>query len=264
MIKLILNRLRRYRDQWGLITQKDKDGGDTCQRTGSAYALMAALGCEVDDRDKPLVEGFLYDLDKLRVAPGRYVRHPIANEPVNGRYTPWYGNPNNFTRDQSVVLQAAMVLLGTTKELRELFEVRKKNKFLHFNTESYDEIEEKVVKFPDIPAPIEFAQFIRGLDLWYLRPLLYILDLQLLTDLYFRQRNIRNLWDSDNMMLPVILSCLCKWPTFWGKLARKLYAKTDAANRYREYYSEAYGRNGINPLGDLYETAFYETIEKYK
>lgn len=258
-LKPILSALTKYRDIWGLITQPDMDGGDTSQRTGSEYALLASLQAEQDDRGKDIRAGFLYDLDKLRVAEGRYVRHPTAQITIRGRYIPWYANPNNFPRDQSVVIQAAMVLLNTKEELRALVKARAKHWFFHFNTESYDDSEDINHTYPDIPAPIEFAQFIRGLDLWYLRPLLYILDLQLLSDLFFRSLNDRNKWDSDNMLVPVMLSSLSKWPTCVGKLAKWLYARTDAVTRLQYYHSDM--NNGIEPLGDLYVLAFNRLIK---
>lgn len=252
------------RDYWSIIVQADGDGGDSAQRTGSAYALWAAIGADQDDRGKSVVDGFLYDLDKLTVAPGRHIRHPIFEAPKNGRYTPWYGNPDNFSRDQSVVLQAAMVLLGTRRQLKELVIARAKNFFLHFNSQSYDDQEPITKKFPDIPAPIEFAQFIRGLDLSLLKPLLYVLDLQLLTDLLFRTVNKRNAYDSDNMFLPVLLSSLCKYPTFIGKIAKKLYARTNAVKMLRAYHSEANGNNGNENLGELYQAAFEQCIQEKK
>lgn len=261
-IALILSQMRNYRDQWNLLTQASKDGGDTAQRTGSLYTLLFALGQVADDKGVGTYQGFTEDLHRLRVAPGRYVRHPSSQDPINGRYIPWYSNPNNFTRDQSVVLQSALVLSGDKDSLRELVQARKQNYFMHFNTESYDDSEEIRKHSPDIPSPIEFAQFIRGLDMWWARPLLYILDLQLLLDVFFRSLNKRNLWDTDNSMMPVMLSCLGKWPTFIGKLARYLYSKTDAPTRLAYYHSEM--NNGIEPLGDLYVLAFNRLIKGEK
>lgn len=255
-----------YRDsKFGLITQKDGDPGDCLQRTSSYYLLLNELGIRNDDRGISRFLGFKRDLDKLYWGFGRYLRHPGGEyNSEKKRYIRWFANPNNVPRDQMVVTQAALVSYDMKDDMWAIIKARAKNFFLHFNSESYDDQEEVRVKFPDIPAPIEFAQYIRGMEAWYLYPALLVLDLQLLSDLYFRQMNERNLYDSDNMMLPVILSCLHRYTTPWGLLAKYLYSKTDAVARLRAYHSESDGKNGIEELGIIYEQAFNKLIKGEK
>lgn len=255
-LKQILSVLTKYRDKFGLLVQRDLDAGDSLQRTSSLYALLGALKAEQDDRGKSIQEGCTYDLALHGVSVGRFRRHPDGKL-VGGRYIRWYANPNNVSRDQTIVMEAAMVINKCKDLLSVHLKQRLKRGFLHFNTESYDDSEPVKKKFPDIPNPIEFALIIRGLDLEFLYPLLYLLDLQLLTDLYFR----KGVNDADNMYLPIMLASLSVYPTLIGKLAKKLYARTNAVECLRNYHSEADGKNGIEPLGELYELAFNTLIK---
>ena len=263
MLKALLSKLTKYRDLFGILTQASGDGGDSAQRTGSLYALLAALKAEQDDRGKSVIEGFRYDLDKLQAFPGRYRRHPDGRC-ENGRWVKWYANPNNFTRDQSSVLQAAMVMLDMESELRDIYAQRKTRYLFHFNSESYDDSEPIRTKFPDPPSLIEVGQFIRGLHKWYLYPLLLITDLELFGFLILRKFSERTRYDSGNMYVPLLLSSLHRYATPWGILAKKLYSRTNDMADVRKYYSEAEGRNGLEPLGELYELVFNTVIKGEK
>jgi hypothetical protein len=260
-LKAILSSLTKYRDLYGLLTQKSKDGGDSLQRTGSLYSLLGALRAEQDDRGKSVREGLLYDIDKYLSIEGRYRRHPNGHLQPDGKYFHWYANPDNLSRDQSIVLQAAMVINGCKGQMTALAKQRMKRLFFHFNTQTYDDQEPLKTKFPDMPSPIEFAQFIRGLEIKWLYPLLLILDLQLLGELIAIKLSDRAKYDSDNMLIPIMLSCLVKMKTPIGALAKILYARTDAVARVKAYYAEGDNKDGIVPMGDLYELAFNKLIK---
>lgn len=252
-IKFLLMQLNKYRDMWGLLVQKDGDGGDSLQRTASYYALLGALNVEVDDRGKSRQDGFKYDLDKYRVARGRYRRHPNGIL-KGGRWIKWYADPNNVSRDQAIVVQAALVIYDQKDEMKDVFRARIKRGLMHFNTESYDDSSVIVKQIPDIPNLHEIGQFIRGMHVWWARPLLYITDAQLILDLIFRTMSGRNLYDTDNMYMPILLAANARYGTFWGAWAKKLYAKTDAVQRLLAYHGA--DNNGIIPLGQLYKVAF--------
>lgn len=252
--------ISEYRDKFNLITQANGDGGDTCQRTASYYLAIKLLGYQMDDLGVSVDAGFLYDTCTLRHSYGRYRRHVDGRQNIAGRWHRWYANPDNFSRDQSIVLQSAFIVFNMKYSLLELFKARAKRLFFHFNTESYDDHELIKKKIPDAPSPIEFAQFIRGLKAWYLYPLLYLLDLQLVFDVCITR--YINPWDSDNMILPILVSSLHRYPTFVGKFARWIYSFSNAKDRISAYYSEENGQNGLRPLGELLCKLFDKEICK--
>lgn len=240
-----------YRDANGRLGQADGDKGDSCQRTASYITLKRFLGEGLADSAQ-LIN--LYE-----VASGRYVRYAGPANEVGRviRYIPWYGNPNNFTRDQSVVLQAALVIEGNRAAMWRLFKARAKRFLFHFNTESYDDQEPITKKFPDMPNFVECGQFIRGLNAWYLYPVLFVTDLQNLFDvLLFRYVTKRAQWDSDNMLLPIVVSNNYKYPTTVSWITKKLYKLSDAPKRLAIYHSEQNEANGNEALGRLYIRAF--------
>lgn len=69
-----------YLDEYGLIVQRDKDGGDAVYRN----ALYSVLASDIKH----------WNLTRSRceVAPGIWVRHPDK--------TKWYSDPSNCSRDQ--------------------------------------------------------------------------------------------------------------------------------------------------------------------
>lgn len=246
-----LTKLYKYRDDWKLITQADKDGGDTANRTGALYVYLKFLNSEVDDRAKPIKEGLAYDLFELEKQSGRFVRHSDPSR--------WYSNINNFTRDQSILIQAALVMYDLKHTMFRIFKQRLKRMFFHFNTEEGDDRPEtKKTKWPDPPAPIEFAQFIRGMECKWLYPLLWLLDLQLVIDvLIVRPITIKQgNKDFDSNYLPILIASLYKGKTMWGLLAKKIYKHTDAPNRIKSYFKEGPGHNGLAPLGEIAVMAF--------
>ena len=121
--------IKNYRDSFGLITQANKDGGDTANRTGMYYTYLKLLGAPNDDLGRPLMSGLSEDLSKLEKYPGRYRRHP---DPAH-----WYSNIWNFTRDQSIQLQAAMSMFLLAKKATILFFARSLIGMFNFNFETW-------------------------------------------------------------------------------------------------------------------------------
>jgi hypothetical protein len=258
MLMVILTNLKKYRDSFGLIVQRDRDGGDAANRNAAAYVYMKVLNCEYDDMGEELNLGAHKVIQAIKGnAPGRYRRHPDS--------THWYSNQDNFTADQSIVLQSMLIVMGKTKEMRELFKARITRALLHFSDMEGDDDPATVKKkFPDVPRPIEFAQFIRGCGAWYLWPLLNLFDLFLLIDPIAAK--LIDQHDFEVQFTPTIISCVHKYPTPVSLLAYKSYKKTCRKDYLRAYFSEApykdgggY-RNGIEPLAEL---AIY-ALENYK
>jgi hypothetical protein len=236
-----------YADSVGRIGQANGDKGDSAQRTASFIVLQRALG-----RPDSMPVSDVQLINYYEVAAGRFVRYPTGKE--GDRYKPWYGEPDNFTRDQSVVLQAAMIMAGAKEAFKRLWKARARRLLLHFNTVSYDDQEPVRKKFPDIPNLVEIGQIIRGFNLWGLWPVLCITDLQNLIDV-LGARKLQP-YDSDNMLLPVLIDNNTNLATPISWLTKKIYRLTDARERLLAYHAEGPGKNGNAELGKLYVEAF--------
>ena len=128
------------RDELGYIVQrKDKnglgegDGGDTLHRMGTyIYGMMLKFrkSDNVNAFGAALGAGYLV-FPGLRVAPGRYIRHPNREE--------WWSKPNETTRDQLIPWIIALGELSRVSQIYtnvfwELFRTLAKRGFFGFNT----------------------------------------------------------------------------------------------------------------------------------
>jgi hypothetical protein len=112
-----------YYDADGLIVQRDQDGGDTAQREGWYWFGRALVQHLPQVNDAFLPERRLtYEqvLAQLEVGQtGIFRRHPHK-----------WNNPDDFTRDQTIPLVAAMGYLGDAARLQRFYhELRRRNWF---------------------------------------------------------------------------------------------------------------------------------------
>jgi hypothetical protein len=147
-----------------------------------------------------------------------------------------------------------MIMSGAKVAFKRLWKARARRLLLHFNTVSYDDQEPIRKKFPDIPNLVEIGQIIRGFNLWGLWPILCITDLQNLIDV-LGARKLQP-YDSDNMLLPILITNNTHLATPISWLAKKIYKMTDARERLLAYHAEGPGKNGNVELGKLYVEAF--------
>lgn len=89
-------------DQFGLIVQRDGDGGDTAQREGWVWFGNWIVENLVGLPAAPLPIPIDYpdSIDLLEVRPGEFCRHPTQGG--------FKSNPDDFSRDQAIPLIAAM------------------------------------------------------------------------------------------------------------------------------------------------------------
>lgn len=234
-ISNIIVNIEDYKDNWDVVVQKNKDGGDALQRN-SHYWLLRKLALD----DQPFSLN-LYNktMNTFEVGYGIYIRHPDKSK--------WYSNPKNCSRDQVSIAILSMVVMNDVVRLKRVAMDLLKRCGFHRNTQ--DGITGKPV-MPDIVSPSELTSILRGLNTWILYPLIAFLDIGMLLDvLYFRKNN---LYDYDNMLASQILVANSKYPTSLSKLSRYFYKRTDYKQRITDYYSESAGKNGIEPLGELY------------
>jgi hypothetical protein len=118
--------MAKFRDAFGLITQPDRDGGDSCNRVAMYYGCLNILNVTEDDLNRHPLDGFYITTTRLtaNLPEGRYRRHPDS--------TKWYSNPDDVTRDQMAPLIAAMVLYGTNVVLFKHLRLRVKRSTVAF------------------------------------------------------------------------------------------------------------------------------------
>lgn len=252
--KELRTRLKFHRNENFLPTQADGDMGDTANRIGALYSCLAALNEPYDDMYTETSAGLRETLIFLTwgLFPGRYRRG----------YAPgrWFNNPDNMTRDQMVPLECAMALTKNFKIARKHLAKRLMRCLFHFSTQNDgDDAGPLKYKFPDPPTFTELAVLVRACNFWLLYPLLMILDLFVLIDVLLSFKFASK--DSDNTLLPQLLTCTLKMPTPVAWLIRHFYAKRDVVDKLKVYHAEGPGLNGFEALGELMVLA-YEKVFK--
>ncbi len=257
-IKTLLQQISGYRHN-GLISQLDKDMGDTLQRTGSYYTLLHFLDVEHDDLGRTLAEGYHQDMQQLTAGKGIYRR---SNDPDY-----WGFDASNCSRDQIFAAQSAIVTFRDFTRGRELFTQFFKRGFLNQNIRknwAYPGDAEYKWKWPDIPTPSQLSLLLRGLGSSLVYPVVFLLDAAMVVDVtLFRKLNARELWDYDIKMLPALIAANSYQPTIWSRLALKYYLqqRADVADRIVYYNQKQF--NGIQPLASIYNLALDKMNDQF-
>lgn len=213
-------------DIYGLIVQKDMDGGDTAGRE-SDFWYAYALSDPYPAQDS---EEFVRVINQLEVAPGLFVRHP----------RPPYNDPNDFSRDQSVPLILALSEMGERGTLKHMLVRQLKNLFRYQNG--------------DIGLFQDAGYYIRGFKCLPMYPLLLLGDTQLLINSVLRvviswvTRD--NTSDDINHTL-ALLQAQRRMPTLISFVARKLYkrcVKGGVQFRWDRYFRPETGANEFNEI----------------
>ncbi|MGZ3769653.1 MAG: hypothetical protein ACXVCP_08550 [Bdellovibrio sp.] len=218
------NMVQPYRDRFGLITQKDEfmDGGDSAHRTAIFYY---GLYLQFENNKVELTKikkRFFEDLKKLRVGPGRFVRHPDGEK--------WYSNPNNFSRDQNTPMVIALGAFGETAEITaNLAEVINSYSFYPNKLKNWTNEEKNFpYDFRDLAPPSDWGMYIRALHEKDYHHLLYLTDLQLLADalnrIFISYYNPQDTSDDINFTL-LLLQADRVMPTFFSKISKWLYTR---------------------------------------
>lgn len=249
-IQKILQEMSFYRNL-GLISQLDKDMGDTLQRTGSYYTLLYFLGADRDDLNRKIEVGFNQDMNALTFKDGIYRR---SNDPDY-----WGYDFRNCSRDQLYAAQSAIVTFRDFKRGRNLFYEFFKRGFLNqniYNNWEYPWEPQFSWKLPDIPTPSQLSLLLRGIGSPFLYPAIFVLDAFILIDIkFFRSYNARELWDYDIKQIPGLIAANSYLPTIWSRWGLNIYMqeRADIAKRVEYYNLEKF--NGIKPLANLYGLA---------
>lgn len=231
-----------------LLSQLDKDQGDTCQRMGTLYALLMIVGDQdLANKTVPMLSiSSTQAFDELEEKWGIYRRSPNPDF--------WGYESNCLSRDQLSILKIGMAALGEKKRLIQVL-IRQILRFgFHQNTHAGGTPDR--LKIPDIIIPSELGVYFRGL----LGPLSiipnHIVDLFFFIDLLLRKVGLSSMWDCDNMLSANLLFANWQYPTLWSRLAMSFYKKTDFMDRLWNYHKDEDGNNGCEPLFWLFKMAF--------
>lgn len=172
----------KFIDKWGLLDKlASPDGGDTCQRMGMYFSLKGMiikgmLRQEIAELSKWYQE----TMEKLHPHSGVLLRHSNPDYDASD----W----DRMSRDQ---LQPMVIAAGywSKSELNKLTIGHLKRGFLFTNNTRQNGATKRnhgtdnysyAWKLPDLTGPEIWGNFIRSHSAWYLWPLLWIFDLELL------------------------------------------------------------------------------------
>lgn len=233
-----------------LICQANGDCGDTLQRMSSYFICMKYLEMSTVYTKQTLEWCGIKTYSKLQKGPNKYTRATLTGT--------WQDETDRASRDQiSITLIAQnMLFFNSTPFFIPLVKYLVNRKFFHDNVYKnwVEKKDHTKLQTPDIVSPSELGTMIRGLGLWYLYPVLCILDLDhvanTMVSLYF------NKWDQSNMLIPNLIFSNSKYTTPLSWLAKKIATRnsSEIERQIRNYYSIE--KNGIPPLGELIILAF--------
>lgn len=217
----------------GLYVQADGDVGDSSHRSGTAMAILGLLGKKAEAWELlSKVERHM----EIGVS-GEYIRHP-------GGYLPsWSDNPRAFSRDQASRVILGYAVLGYKTGIKRWLNSMKQRGFRHQNVIDPTTNEKK---FADIMSPGEFRNLIRGLDLWYLYPVLFLLDIMFIGDIVFRKK-----WDGGSLYVVDLYYACKKYPTGISNLMKFISSKTTVMEEIMKNHSVE--ENGCVELQDLFK-----------
>lgn len=223
-----------------LLSQRDKDQGDTAQRVGTFFTLLAISGYH----DKSNHASLQLSYNLLEARPGIFRRSPDPSF--------WGYNTNNLSRDQLSVLKIGMASNNLTERLKRIAAAQMLRGGFHQNTHPGTDAPINTWKIPDIMAPGELSVYFRSFLGKYSVIPNFFLDALLFVDLYMRKDDN---WDVDNMLALNLLFANYKYPTIWSKIAMEMYLKTNFMSRLYNYHRDDRG-NGCEPLYWLFRIAF--------
>ena len=252
LFKLNNGLLSRYsHEDNGLLMQYNSDQGDTLQRMSSYYTCLKYLNYTSSYHGLELSLSARVAYEVLEAEPNKYTRSANTGE--------WYDETERCSRDQKSITLIAWSMLGFTEHIKRQAKYLISRGFRHDNIYRNGLPKTTENKRPaDFVSPSELGTIIRGLNLWYLYPVLLILDvdhfINTLISLYY------NKWDQSNMLIPNLIMSNTKYPTPLSILSKYIVKRKrlEIEAQIVNYYSIE--KNGIPPLGEIIIKAFRKLI----
>lgn len=222
---------RDYIDGYQLITQHKRaggDGGDSCHRTMNILSCLKLIGEQHSFDTTPIDDSYDRCLNEFSIDGELYRRHPDI--------TKWYSRPENFSRDQCIMLLWGMITFGDDGAVHQLFDAFFNRKFMNQNTypnHTNPGDPEYIKKVADPVTPGQLAMLLRGMNVKWHYPIVCLLDLFMLIDIPlnifddYKSKKKGKRSDAWTMMAAVALSTKQRFdnPVAW--LARKILSFTD-------------------------------------
>jgi hypothetical protein len=248
--------IQNFIDSFGVITQKDGDGGDSLQREGmfafSEY-MHYHLGKIDQNQLQSSTDRYTKILKTLEVSWGNFRRHPDTSK--------WYGQSDRMSRDQltsnivamGVVNQKMLLktLIGHLLKRCLLFTTNTRGNFVMPGDSGYR------WKLPDITGPSIWGAYLRGFYkyLYPIYPIVYglltILDLENVINSYIILYKVKkDPTFSDHLSHQMLLNqayLIYKTPTIMW--AHKVYAWCNPERALDQYFDPS---TGAEPMNDIY------------
>jgi len=254
-----------YRDNFGLIVQEGKDGGDAAHRIGTFYFGMYLIFKDNKVILKKVKKDFEKELSKIKVDKGVYVRHPDK--------TKWYSNPRNFSRDQTFPIVLALGVFDEKEELiANLDNLVKSGSFYPNDLKNWSNEQKKLPSdYNDLAFIGDYGNYIRSLKRYEFYPYLMFSDLTLVVSSiirvgfsYFDKTDTSddlnmslNLLQAEEFM-PTPSSYLAKWIYTTFK-ARNFDNDLPIISAWNYYYRKEGGAPPMNKVYDcLLRKNFYD------
>lgn len=184
-----------YLDENRFVIQSNGDGGDSLNRTCATYILQELTGQNI------LLQFPGKHIALLGNGKGKYRRNTHAEK--------WYSAWNRTSRDQLTPLVIFCSIYGYKRKLWQifadhckrllLFTYNTRKNFVYATLETHNRLSTPDVpwnykwKLPDLTGPEFWALYVRGFRIWWLWPLLCILDIEtLITSIVLRQQPRKN------------------------------------------------------------------------
>ena len=231
----------KYLDGWNLIVTKDKDGGDTAQRMGMYYSGKQWTA-HYNEYDQPLEPEIDYLIGALQHPnkPHIWRRHPDESK--------WYGDWDRMSRDNMTPIVIMLGLYGYTAVLSDFaiglykrfsFMTNTRRNWVYKDKVEHDQKEKYAKwrpgwKLPDICTFEFWGLIIRGLNLWWLYPVLILSDLEHLIGAIFRR-----LSSNKDVLNHTMIWCYInkKYRTPLIYLINRINKKQDLSEKLHRYFS---------------------------
>lgn len=236
-----------------LLSQENKDQGDTAQRVGTLFALLGIIKEKsVEERIEELHPDYVTAMNLLEAEPGVYRRTP---DPAY-----WGSNPRFMSRDQLSILKLAMLIRKDKVRLWDCFKAAAKRLFFHQNYKvDGPQNEELGFKIPDPMTPAEWGVYARAFMGRASVLVTSITDLFFIVDMIAIEVSERARWDGANMLITNVLVADKVYPNIVTKFVKWLIMRN--MNKYldqlAQYHLKEYGRTGAGcpPLYYLFNEA---------
>jgi len=220
---LFKQNLSDYLDDYDLVVQKDKDGGDTANKIG-------LLG---------VASYFLKDVTLKNYVNNSLVKLIVSTEPLlmvrNPKPRVFWSDPNHFSRDQQSAVVLGAALTDRLELVKDLAKAHLKRYGAYQNFQLFGKTEDVNGKTTpvkgDIASPEHLGYYARALNLYVFYPLLYVSDLfMLINSIVIVIKSHRDPDDTSNDLnhIAALLFTKVKQPTLLSWLARQVYVRLRA------------------------------------